>query len=200
MRNTSTLTLAILIVIITLTGCYTQLVPLSRHQASYLQSEIQKLDTSTLVIRLYTNNPKRRVLQEYDRIEALAEHDRDRAAYARTLIDTWDQYYSYSKVVYIPDSLFMAFQEGSRRPMFLNKDLELDAGISMETEHYYILARGTRDYAFTWLDAQLEPLLPQPPINYDKLSLWELLQGKEKVLADRVESTDAYFRKLTSEI
>jgi hypothetical protein len=196
MKRTTAVFPVLLLCIIVFTGCYTQLVPLGKNQTSYLQDEVRKLAKSTLVVRLYTNNPKRRLLQEYSQGNALAKHDEDRANYASTLISTWEEHYSFSEVVYIPDSLFLAFQDGSKRPLFLNGDLELDPSIKIETEDHYILARGSRDYAFTWLNADLEPLLPQPPINYDKLSLWELLQGRDKVLADRVISTDAYFKQL----
>lgn len=180
----------------TLTGCYTKIVPLSSSSTQALQVHLQELDKGTLIVRLYTNNPKRRTLQSLGNTAAVRAHDDDRAQYSKEMMEVWGELYGFSDVRFIPDSLFAAFRAEEDIALFLNDKLELDPTIVVEKNPYYVLARGSRDYAFVWLDDQLEPLIPQPPLNYDKLSLWEMLQGREKVLRERVTATDLYFNSM----
>jgi hypothetical protein len=48
------------------------------------------------------------------------------------------------------------------------------------------------------MDQDQRKLDPQPPVNFDKLTPWEMIQGTEKFLNYRIRDANAYFHKVVN--
>ena len=171
---------------------------LSGNDFNQLKSDLQQLEQSTLIVRLYTNNPKVKALRKTGDSKALNKHLKERKKYMRLMVDTWSKNYDFSEIVYMPDSLFKTFERETNGTYFLNDALELDPSIQLKTERYFVLGRGERDLAFVWLHQDQTRLDPQPPVNFDKLTPWEMIQGTEKFLDYRVRDANGYFHKVVN--
>lgn len=182
----------VLMLLISLQSCQRSLL-LTGSERVQMANYIDSLKDQTLVIRLYTNNPKRLVLQQRGLTAAVTAHDTDRMDYYRTLRSAWTAHYDFSTVLYIPDSLFAAFTAKENIPLFLDEDGNLDPDLKVSSNRHMVLTRGSRDYAFVWLDEHLQRWTPQPPVNFDRLTIWELMIGADKVLEDRIKTIDDYF-------
>ena len=171
---------------------------LSSSDYEQLKSDLNNLEQSTLVVRLYTNNPKIKALRKTGNRKALDKYLKERKKYMRLMIDTWSENYDFSEIVYMPDSLFKTFERNPQGTYFLNESLELDPSIQLKTENYFVLGRGERDLAFVWLHQDQRRLNPQPPVNFDKLTPWEMIQGTDKFLRYRVRDANTYFHKVVN--
>lgn len=169
---------------------------ISKDNFIQLKREVSHLQNNTLIVRLYTNNPKIKVLRKSNNTKALNEHLSDRVAYINLMMEAWNESYDFSEVLYMPDSLFKTFVADRSSNVFLNEKLVLDDSISLKTDDYYVLARGSRDLGFVWYNSKHELLNPQPPINFDKLTPWEMINGKEKFLKYRISDLNDYFYKV----
>ena len=189
----------VIILIIVCTACSSRdFLSLSKSDFEVLKSDLQNLEKSTLIVRLYTNNPKIMALRKTGDRKALNNYIKDRKKYMRLMMDAWSSNYDFSQIVYMPDSLFKSFEQNPDGSFFLNSSLELDPSIQLKTEDYFILGRGERDLAFVWMDQDQRKLDPQPPVNFDKLTPWEMIQGTEKFLNYRVRDANAYFHKVAN--
>jgi hypothetical protein len=189
----------VILLIIACTACSSRaFLSLSQSDFEELKSDLQKLEKSTLVVRLYTNNPKIKALRKTGDQKALNKYIKDRQKYMRLMMEVWSINYDFSEIVYIPDSLFKTFEQNPEGSYFLNSSLDLDPSIQLNTKDYFILGRGERDLAFVWMDQDQRKLDPQPPVNFDKLTPWEMIQGTEKFLNYRVRDANAYFHKVVN--
>ena len=141
-----------------------------REQMTSSEQAIYDLREGTAIVRLYMNNPKSKRLEELIKRKDLSDkersrlqkqlddHLRERKNYAINTIKAFDEYYDFAKVLFMPDYLTTALNQGKISEIFYNDKAEIDPFIKLETENYFIIGRGNRDEDFIVLDAQGRPL------------------------------------------
>ena len=53
------------------------------------------------------------------------------------MIDAYQEYYSFSKVYFMPDTMGYELKSGTQEGIFVNKQLELTSEIKLENDNYY---------------------------------------------------------------
>jgi hypothetical protein len=124
------------------------------------ESAIVDLKEGAAIVRLYMNNPKLVKLREIknrpgtskeerNRMDIeIDKHIQDRRDYAKQVIQNFTEYYDFSQVYFMPDSLFREFLNGRRDGIFLNDNADLDPESHLEIEQFLIFGRGNRDEDF----------------------------------------------------
>ena len=162
-----------------------------------LEDMLCDLDTQTLVVRLYTNSKKERILKASPSLQDDYETFlKDRNFYLNTMYTAWDSMYTFSDLVFVPDSLWNDFKNG--KPMVFSdpKTRQLSDKFAIKTPSYYVLARGKRDFGFNFLDSHDHEVYPQPPVNFNRLQPMELIVGQDEYLFMRVADLNRYFHNV----
>jgi hypothetical protein len=107
------------------------------------QTKINLLKNSTLVVRLSTGTSKAKALQKL--IDSPNVEEKDRRRYQamleksmkevrnqnQGLIAAFRNQYSFSKLMFMPDTSATQFKNGARQGIFLNDNLEIDPSLSL---------------------------------------------------------------------
>lgn len=122
---------------------------------------ITALKNGTLILRLKSKNNKLTKLQEIldkggldssrkakikKEIKSTIE---ERDAFNSSLVNAFEEYYSFSKIYYMYDTASVALRDGAKRGIFLNKGLEPDPQIKIPLGRFFVIKAGTTDGAST---------------------------------------------------
>jgi hypothetical protein len=112
------------------------------------RANIKLLKATTLVVRMRTGSSKVKALEKFIndpniegknklRYEGMKKKTIDeKRAESHHVMDAFNSKYSFSKVLFMPDTLAAMLKSGVRSGIFLNENLELDTSISLETSFY----------------------------------------------------------------
>ena len=89
----------------------------------------------------------------------------------KSLIIAANQRYTFSNFVFVPDSLIVAFKNGQRKNIFVDKSLAFDNSVKIEEDNVVLFLRGERyfDYLYIHRFNGKFPFRPFP--YYSSLSL-----------------------------
>ncbi len=135
-------------------------------------------------------NPKARVSFE-KQLNTTVQENKE---YFDLLSIGFKEKYTTSKVYFIPDSLFNAFNAG-RRDVFLNQDNKIDPNIKGPTDGYLLMTQGNSVEQLLLVDKKGNRL--EKPFPYKKstfLPAFKKLFDKEKYIQSQIEWFD---KKLT---
>ena len=125
------------------------------------EQSIKQLKEGTLVLRLKSKRNKIREMKKViaapdikpalrKRLEKRLENTiKERDRYNQSLIDAFDEYYSFSNIYYIYDSSSVELKNGERSGIFLDKNREVDPTIEIPEGDVFVLRTGNTDYSST---------------------------------------------------
>ncbi len=90
-----------------------------------------------------SENEKNKLRRELER--TIDERNRDNLS----LTFAFDKNYKFSDIYYIYDTASVSLKNGQRSGIFLNKNLELDASISIPEGKFFVIRTGTTDNSVT---------------------------------------------------
>lgn len=150
---------------------------LNQNSKAYSKKQIEKIKDGALIVRLYLKNPKLKALQKLaaspdlsakqrsDYAKAYETLKKDREAFTVSIVQAFENNYDYSKVYYVPDSLFKQFIEDKSSNVFISPDTyQLDEMITLDTSDFIVFTTGEPDYKYQLLDHKLQEL--QKPKRY----------------------------------
>ncbi len=118
------------------------------------QQAIKDLKKGVLVVRLKTGNSKIKAMQQVVSSQNVAEYDREKfekkiVDYQREvrlenerLIQALRDHYSFSETIYMLDTSAIQLKNGVQEGYFLNENMKLDPGISLDGKPYLVLYYG----------------------------------------------------------
>ncbi len=80
----------------------------------------------------------------------------------RSLVNGFPEYYKFSSVAFVPDTLVKEFKLGRRTNIFLNQELELTTNESIDTSKIIMYVRSLRDYDHLYIYTSQNILPPKP--------------------------------------
>lgn len=83
----------------------------------------------------------------------------------RSLVKGFPEYYKFSNVVFVPDTLVKDYKLGRRTNIFLDQELNLTSNISSDTASFTMYLRSFRDYDHLYIYTA-ENILPPKPFPY----------------------------------
>lgn len=140
------------------------------------QEAIKALKEGVLVVRLPSKRNKIKALKEvlmdktidvsYKRRtkKLLDKTIEERDTYGKEMIAAFEEYYNFSKYLFIYDTAANHLVKGDFENIFLDKDLQPLANTTLENENYYVLRNGTTDPSNT---AGVEALVVADADNVD---------------------------------
>lgn len=156
-----------------LSGC----VMVKYHDYALLDHEIalttiQQLKEDTLIVVVPTFRKKENLLQNISPKvnDPKSEHkDRLLNLYAerefmqRAMINAFNEFYTFSDVLYIPDSLITDFENGMNKVFFLNESMQLDPDLSYSNRKPIKLIQ---QFEQEWQIKTGNKIIPNPFPNY----------------------------------
>lgn len=112
---------------------------------------LEQLKEGVLVVRLQTNNRKIQTLQSMVRNnpkdkrnkKLLEKTIQEKEDLQKATVEAYQTNYNFSKVLFMPDTCAAKLLEGETKGIFLNENLEIDAAIELDAQHFYISYIGT---------------------------------------------------------
>ncbi|MBK9150210.1 MAG: hypothetical protein IPM26_04125 [Saprospiraceae bacterium] len=121
--------------------------------AIYARKAANELAQGALVVRVFTNAGKLRQLRsllqspEISRStrmkleKQLADTEQENDRYWKDITTSFAENYSFSKVYFMPDSLYREFAEG-RENVFWNERRQIDPDIKVQRDSYFLMITG----------------------------------------------------------
>ena len=133
---------------------------------------IQKLKGDTLLIVVPTNRKKIQIIKNSSK-SSRAERKKlkqqlivlyaQRLVQQEALINSFNEHYSFSPVLYIPDSLVYQFESGQKGNYFLNESLRIDSTLSFSNTSPIKLIQ---QFDQVWHIKIKNKIIPNPFPNY----------------------------------
>jgi hypothetical protein len=154
---------------------------------------IQVLKNGTLVVRLSTNARKLEALEkmvatttsEKDRLrfeKMLEETRRDTRNYNQWLMEALDSNYTYSKLLFMPDTAATELKAGVRKGIFYDSNLQIDPSLSLDGGFLVAFygqsssSDNTGNEGINVLDANLQPLKAPFPYFVGRTSIRRMFE------------------------
>ncbi len=125
------------------------------------EQSIKDLNNGTLILRLKSKRNKIKKLKELlsapdikegVRVKLSKELGRtidERNRYNITLVDAFENHYSFSNIYYMYDTASVSLKNGTRKGIFLDKNLEFDPNIEIPEGNFFVVKTGTTNATST---------------------------------------------------
>ncbi|MBK9256158.1 MAG: hypothetical protein IPM42_11780 [Saprospiraceae bacterium] len=119
----------------------------------YAREQAKLLSRGTLIVRVFTNGQKVRQLRDFINSsevpektktklrKTLAETQKDNDEYFDNLKNAMSSQYTFSKVLYMPDTLYKTFESGNDH-VFWNEEQKVDNLITIDRNNYFVMICG----------------------------------------------------------
>ena len=158
-----------------------------------VRANIKLLKENTLVVRLKTGSNKIKAIKRQMGLPNTSETTRQKyqsmldktVAEVRLenqmLMNAFDSNYTFSRVVFMPDTLASKLKSGVKTGLFLNKNFEIDQSISIPG-HFFVAYYGESDYddntsveGINIFDERFEPLKYPFPSFIGRAYIWRFI-------------------------
>lgn len=158
------------------------------------KANIKLLKQNTLVVRLRTGASKIKALNRQinspnvnDKLRKRYQSMLDKAraeirAENLILMDAFKEHYTFSNVVFMPDTMSLNLKKGAKKGIFLNEKLEIDTTIFFQG-HFFLAYYGESDYddnstleGLNIFDERFEPLKYPFPSFIERAYIWRFLR------------------------
>jgi len=125
------------------------------------EEAIRDLYKGTLILRLKSKRNKINKLKELLSAPDIKENVRvklskelgktidERNKYNITLIEAFESHYTFSNIYYMYDTASVSLKNGTRKGIFLDKNLEFDPNIEIPEENFFVVKTGTTNSTST---------------------------------------------------